>query len=241
MTVPDLESALVPYVPGHVWLKRYAVRFAAMDISARLTLLRLRDGSLLAHSPCPIDAKLEAEVETIGPLRHIVAPGDYHYFHVADWQEAFPEATTWICPGVERKLPDLRFDWILGDRSPAEWQDEIDQVLVRGTRFMVEVAFFHRASRTLVLTDLVENIGDDTPGASDRHLRFWWKVVFRMWNRPRPAPEYQMGWRDKAAARESLERILAWNFERVVLAHGDCIDVDAKARLQEAWAKPLRA
>ena len=240
MTDPDLESALVPYVAGHVWLKRYPVRFAAMDISARLTLLRLRDGSLLAHSPCPIDAALRAEVEAIGPLRHIVAPGDYHYFHVAAWQEAFPEATTWICPGVERKLPNLRFDWLLGDRSPPEWEREIDQVLVRGTRFIVEVAFFHRASRTLILTDLVEYVGDETPGASDRLLRFWWKAVFRMWNRAKPAPEYQMGWRDKAAARESLERILAWDFERVVLAHGDCIDADPKDRLREAWANPLR-
>ena len=239
MTESDLVSALVPYVEGHVWLKRYPVRFAAMDISARLTLLRLSDGSLVAHSPCPIDATLKAEVEAIGPLQHIVAPGTYHYFHVAAWQAAFPEATTWVCPGVERKLPDLRFDWLLGDRSPTVWEDEVDQVLLRGTRFIVEVAFFHRASRTLGLTDLVENIVDGTPGGSDRLLRFWWKTVFRMWNRARPAPEYQMGWSDKGAARASLERILAWDFERVVLAHGDCIDTDAKARLREAWANPL--
>ena len=59
----------------------------------------------------------------------IVAPGTYHYFHVAAWQAAFPEATTWICPGVERKLPDLRFDWLLGDRSPPVWEDENDQLL----------------------------------------------------------------------------------------------------------------
>ncbi len=83
MTDSDLESPLVPLVPGDVWLKRYPVRFAAMDISARLTLLRLRDGSLVAHSPCPIDAALRAEVEAVGPLKHIVAPGTYHYFHVA--------------------------------------------------------------------------------------------------------------------------------------------------------------
>ena len=73
---------------------------------------------------------------------------------------------------------------------------------------------------------MVENIGDGTPGGSDRLLRFWWKAVFRMWNRARPAPEYQMGWSDKGAARASLERILAWDFERVVLAHGDCIDTE---------------
>ena len=50
MTGADLESPLLPYVPGEVWLKRYPVRFAAMDISARLTLMRLRDGSLMASA-----------------------------------------------------------------------------------------------------------------------------------------------------------------------------------------------
>ena len=42
----------------------------------------------------------------------------------------------------------------------------------------------HAKGSTLV--DLVENIGDATPG-TDRVLRFWWKVVMRMWNRARPA------------------------------------------------------
>jgi hypothetical protein len=235
-----LESPLGEFVPDTIWLKRYAVRYFGLDVSARLTLIRLADGSLLAHSPCPIDDALSREIETLGELRHIVAPGNFHYFYVADWQRAFPNATTWICPGVETKRPDLHFDWLLGDRSPEVWQSEIDQALVRGSRFMWEVAFFHRPSRVLILTDLVENVGDATPGARGLQLMFWWKIVFRMWNRARPAPEYQLGWRDKRAARRSLERILAWDIDRVVIAHGDCIEEHAKERLLDAWARPLR-
>jgi len=239
MGAPNLDTRLTEYVPGRIWLKKYSVHYAGADFFARTTFIRLNDGRVLVHSPCPIDDALVEQLQNIGPVAHVVAPGSYHYFYVSAWQDAYPEATTWICPGVERKLPGLRFDWLLGDRSPQVWEGQIDQVLVRGTRFIVEVAFFHRASQTLVLTDLVENIGDGSPGGSDWLLRFWWKAVFRMWNRPKPAPEYQMGWSDKAAARASLERILAWDIERVVLAHGDCIEADAKARLREAWATPL--
>jgi hypothetical protein len=236
---PALTSPVAEYVKDSIWLKRYPVRFGGMNFSARSTLIRLLNGDLLVHSPSPIDDELIQQIAAIGRVEHIVAPGNFHYFYVSDWQRAYPDATTWICPGVERKRTDLHFDWLLGNRSPASWEGEIDQVLLRGTRFIWEVAFFHRASRTLVLTDLIENIGDATPGADDVLLKLWWKAVFRMWNRPKPAPEYQLGWSDKAAARECLERILAWNFERVVIAHGDCIEQDAHARLREAWASPL--
>jgi hypothetical protein len=67
----------------------------------------------------------------------------------------------------------------------------------------------------------------------------WWKAVMHMLNRPRPAPEYQMGWKDKAAAKRSLERILAWDFERVIIAHGENLESDAKQAMRAAWAKPL--
>lgn len=95
------------------------------------------------------------------------------------------------------------------------WEGDIDQVL----KYIWEVAFFHRSSRTLVLVDLVENIGDETDGVG-WGLKLWWK--------------------DKNAAKRSLEQILQWDFERVLLAHGDFIETNAKATLREAWKIPLK-
>jgi len=60
-----------------------------------------------------------------------------------------------------------------------------------------------------------------------------------MWNNPNPAPEYQWGWRDKPAARQSLRNILQWAFERVIVAHGDLIESDARQRVERAWKVPL--
>ena len=229
---------LAEYVPGVIWLAEYPVHFAGLDFLGRMSVLRLEDGGLMLHSPCEIDGDAAQTIRELGEVRFIVAPGSYHYLHVGSAQAAFPDAETYICPGVERKQPALEFDWILGDRPPLAWEGDLDQVLVRGNRFIWEVAFFHRASGTLVLVDLVENIGDETPGVS-WGLKLWWKAVFHMWNRPKPAPEYQMGWRDRKAARASLERILAWDFERVILAHGDLIETDARAAVRAAWSAPL--
>ena len=234
-----MSLELVDYIPDQIWIKRYPVHYSGLDFYSLMTVIRLSDGNLLLHSPCDIDDETKQSIERIGTVAHIVAPGSYHYFHVGSAQNAFPEAQTYICPGIEQKRPDIEFDWILGDRSPEAWNEEIEQVLVRGSKYIWEVAFYHRPSQTLLLVDLVENIGDQTDGVG-WGLKLWWKLVFHMWNHPKPAPEYQMGWKDKKAAKRSLEQILQWDFERVLLAHGDFIESNAKAALREAWKAPLK-
>ena len=237
MSAPQ-DTPLEELVSDRIWLKKYPVHYAGLDFYARTTVVRLSNGELLVHSPSPIDEVLVDRIREIGPVAHLIAPGSYHYFYVAAWQEAFPEAMVWICPGVERKQPDLEFDGFLSDHAPNAWAEELDQVLVRGNRFIWEVVFLDRPSRTLIITDLLENIGEKS-GAVGWQLKLWWKAVFHMWDNPKPAPEYQMGWKDRRAAKQSLERILEWDFDRIVLAHGENIESDAKAVLRKAWARPL--
>jgi hypothetical protein len=228
------------YRPGLIWIREYPIRFFGMVIRARTTVVRLSDGTLFIHSPCRMDAETAAYIRNLGHVACIVAPGSYHFSYVDSAQKAFAEAETWICPGVELKKPDIAFDWMLADRPDPRWERDMDQVLVRGNRIITEVAFFHRKSRTLILVDLIENVTDSTPQVGWQ-LRFWWKVVFRMWKHPKPAPEYQVGWKDKRAAAASLRRILAWDFERIIIAHGDLIEENAKAVALDAWRRPLAA
>ena len=100
---------------------------------------------------------------------------------------------------------------------------------------MREVAMFHRASRTLILVDLIENFTDATPRIGGA-LKFWFRYGLRMWNNPRPAPEYRLGWNDRQVAANSLRRILAWDFQQIVLSHGDLINRNAHAVAATAWA-----
>jgi len=209
-----------------------------MKLYARMTVIRLDDGRLMLHSPCEIDDHMRRALVELGEVAYIVAPGTFHHLHVASAQAAFAEAETFICPGIEGKRPEMHFDWRLGDTAPAAWAGQLDQVLVRGNRWIWEVAFFHRRTRTLILVDLIEKFTDATPNV-DWKLKLWWKVVFRMWNTAKPAPEYQLGWSDRKAARTSLRRILQWDFDRVVVAHGDLIETDGRQVVEKAWRKPL--
>ena len=179
------SSSLECFVAGQIWVCEYPVSYSGTIFSARMVVIRLTDGTLVLQSPCHIDDDLKQAILAIGNVVAIVAPGSFHYFHVESAQQAFPNTETYICPGVEQKCPKLQFDWVLGDRSPELWSGQLDQVLVRGAKIIWEVAFFHRASRTLILVDLIENIGDETPNVG-LGLKLWWKMVFHMWNHPKP-------------------------------------------------------
>jgi len=234
LTRPALDSTLAAVrevVDGAVWIQEHPVRLAGGRFSTRMTVLRLEEG-LVLHSPVEIDARTRAAIEALGEVRAIVAPSTFHHFFVASAQRAFPAARTYGIAGLETKRKDLRFDELLGDEPAAAWAGEMDQIVV-GNRVMREVEFLHRASRTLVATDLVENFRDETPG-TNAVLRAWMRL-FGMWGRARPAPELRLFTRDRAAARAALERLLAWEFDRAIIAHGELLEDDPKTAIREAW------
>lgn len=217
----------------------YPVRYGGLDLFGRMAIIKLATGDVLIHDPCKIDGAVKAEIDAIGEVKYIVAPGSFHHLFVTDFQKHYPQAETFLCPGLERKRPDIKFDWILGNRPNPRWAAELDQVLVLGPKVIWEVAFFHKPSKTLILVDLLENIGDDYAHPTSLLLRFWWKVIFRMWNKPKAAPEYQIAWGDRQIVKRGLNRILSWQAERVILAHGENIEGNVNEILRSAWHKVL--
>lgn len=235
--MPRMNSSLEVFVPDTLWLREYAVRLGCARFNARMTLIKLRSGQVVIHSPSPFDDSLAGEIAAVGRVAAIIAPGNFHWLHVRSCQQAFPDAVTYLCPGVEKRAKDMAFHSLLTDQVPALWANDLSQVVLQGTRLMREVALFHRSSRTLILVDLVENFTPNTHG-TNLALRLLFGAL-GMWNRPRPAPEYRIAWGDKARVREGMERILAWDFERVILSHGDIITRDAKRIVAEAWRSIL--
>jgi hypothetical protein len=225
------------FVPDQVWLKEYPVRIAGWRLLTRMTVLRSDDGGVFLHSPVPIDAPTRAAIEALGPVRAIIAPSNCHHLFVAQAQQAFPSAPTYGVKGVGAKRPDLRLDALIGPEPPALWAGQMDQVLI-GNRIMHEVDFLHRASHTLVVTDLIENFQDATPG-TNRMLRATIRLL-GMWGVPNPAPELRWFTLHRKAAREELETMLSWEFDRIVLAHGEPILHEPKAAIRKAWRWVLR-
>jgi hypothetical protein len=215
-------------VPGQIHVHEHSVAFAGGHVLTRMTLVGLAGGGLLVHSPVPFDDALREATARLGEVCAILAPSTCHHLFVADAQRAFPGVPTYAVEGLAKKRPDLTLE-LLPD---ALFADELDRVTI-GNRVMREIVMFHRASRTAIAVDLVENFHDATPGV-DRVIRMWMKL-FGMWNKARPAPELRLFTFDRAAARRALDQILAWDFDRMVIAHGELFEHGAKDALREAW------
>ena len=131
-------------------------------LPVRMTVIRLPDGGLLLHSPTRFSPTLRQALEEFGPIRHLVAPNVAHWIFLRDWQEACPDAVTWGAPNLDKRRQvrktDLRIDRVLSEGATPEWGDAIELVIVPGAIGFREVAFSHRASRTLVLTDLMMDL-----------------------------------------------------------------------------------
>ena len=112
----------------------------------------------------------------------------------------------------------------------------MDQVFFRGRPYENEVVFFHRASRTLILCDLAFNFGPRSP----QPTRLLMKLL-RSYGHLGPSKLDPLLIRDRRAARESLERILAWDFDRIIVAHGDVLESGGHEILRQGYSWLLRA
>lgn len=214
-----------------LWVAEQPLRFAGLEVGTRMTVVRLPGGGLLLHSPVARSSELAAAVERIATPAVIVAPNRLHHLYVQQWSSAHPAARVLAAPGLETKRPDLRIDGVLGEgATPAEWGNAVEHVLVAGAPFVNEVVLFHRPSATLVASDLLFNVGDESPGLT----RFAFKM-FGAYGRPAVTPLERLLIRDQGAYVRSLERILAWPFERIVLAHGAVVERGGRAALAAAY------
>jgi hypothetical protein len=219
-----------------IWIAERPQRFYGLEVGTRMTVIRLADGSLLLHSPVALDPDLRRELDSIGRVRFAVTPNRVHHLYAGEVAGAYPEARLWVAPGVERKRPDLEFVGVLGDEAPAEWKDEVDQVFFRGRPYENEVVFLHGASHTLIMCDLAFNFGPRAAAPTRLLMR-----LLRSYGRFGPSRLDPLLIRDRRAARQSLERILAWDFDRVVVAHGDVLESGGRDALRQGYSWLLAA
>ncbi len=217
---------------GFGWLK---IRFPT-----RMTVIRLGENALFVHSPTELSPALRAGIEALGRPCWIVAPNRIHYWWVPDWHRAFPAAEVYLAPRI-REQAGGRIDFPARELDAAEgypWDAEVATLPVAGS-YMTEVAFFHRASRTLVLTDLIENFEPAKLGVVLRWLTRLAGIQDPDGQMPRDMRLTFKGRRREL--RRAVETMIAWRPERVIIAHGRWYDRDGAGELRRAFRWLLKA
>ena len=211
-----------------LWEAVTPLRVIVVESGRRMSVAKLGDGGLWIHSPAELTPSLSAALEELGPVRFVVPASKLHGNMFAEqYAAAFPEAKFFKAPGG-RARKGVDYAGELGNAPDPRWAAELDQALLNGNTFANEVVFCHRASRSLIVGDLLWHV----TGESAQSTRLW----VGGGEGTRPARAFRRAIRDRAAFRQSLDRVLEWDFDRIQIGHGPNVEGDAKRVLRDAYS-----
>ena len=225
-------------VANNIWLvEGDLVSFYGFAYPTRSVVVRLPQDKLWIWSPIGLTEPLKESIDRLGTVRHLVSPNKIHHLFLTEWQTAYPEANLWGPQSTVTKRQDLDFRAPLADTPPPDWNGAFDQVWFNGSPFMDEIVFFHRASRTVILADLSENFSEDFLQA---HWRNWQGRIARIWGivegRGYAPLEWRLSFFDRQSTRAARDRVLGWNAERVIMAHGEGQRSDGHRFLEKSFS-----
>lgn len=189
-----LGSVLTPASIPDVYTGDRPFMWNDIDVSCRMTVIKLENGDLWIHSPVSLDAPLKKALEKLGTVKYVVSPNYEHLSFATQWANAYPDAFMWGCPGLSEKMPEISWEgeipegirplswkrkgltcnqvnlencWNMKEVQPLHLNIEINPAT--GKPFFNEVIFYHEPSRTLITTDLFWNY-PQPDGVPNSHL-----------------------------------------------------------------------
>eukprot|EP00808_Paulinella_micropora_P028418 g77784.t1 len=200
-----------------------------MKVPLRATAVQLAPGEVWLHSPTPMaDGQLD-ELRQLGDVKYIVAPNVFHHLSLAALSKAFPSAVLAGAAGVEKKQPSLRFTHLLqsDEPPPQTWGEQLQQTFMAGLPVLNETVFLHPESRTLIATDILFNFNPSKPEQVSFLFRLYLKLA-QGFKPCCPSLGFKYLVQDKAALHRSLDRVFSWDFDRIVMCHGDIVETGGK-------------
>lgn len=195
-----------------------------------MAVIRLRgDGGLWIRLPVAPTPAVRAAVDALGPVRHLIARNGLGHRFLAGWAAAYPTARIHDAPGLTEQTTDTAIRATLGPAPDPAWGDALDQVFFLGNDLTTETVFFHRASSTILVKDLVQHLQEDW-------YRGWRAVVARLPLRPAQGPSCD----DRQGPGASRRRPHPRMADKLAIAHESPIRTGAQAMLRQAVGWRLR-
>ena len=233
--VKSIPTAGLQAFAKNVWIADGPpVRDMGVMFTTRMAVVKLANGSVWVDSPVPVPFETLRQITGLGPVRYIVAGTPRHVWRLDAWHTLFPEAQVWAPRATPFTLQTghVPFTGILRDGSEHGWADDFDQLAFKGSPWIEEVLFLHKTSRTLILDDLIQ-VHPIEPGHAFRN------ALFRLEGVTAPAGgvalDIRWSFTNRHLARRSLEKLLSWDFDKLIIAHGACIEKEAKPFLERAF------
>ncbi len=213
-----------------LWEYNAPMTMIGIDAGHRMQIIQLSDDRLMVISPVQWSKELAGDLLPLGEVAYVVAPSIMHDLFVKDFAGHYPEAVFMAAPGMKEKFPK----WNIANDIPLLWPDtakgELEFLVVEGIPHLNETVFFHRKSRSLIIADLVFNLGYSGSWLSSALLK-----LFGVYRKVGPSRYFKTFIKDRRAMRQSIDRILQWDFERIIVGHGKNIENKARQTFEKAY------
>lgn len=173
----------------------------------------------------------ETELKSLGDVTDIIAPNLFHCAGIPLANRVFPQAKVWGPPGAMKLKPEI--SWT-NELSTKDWpyKEELTLLPLRGMPKLNEHVFIHKASRTLIVTDLVFNL------TQAKGFGAW--VVLNMFGTYRRfgvSRLFMQSVKNKDDFADSMSELFQYDFNCIVMSHGDIVEKNGKSLLQQALLK----
>jgi hypothetical protein len=205
----------------------FPLRFFGIDFGRNVTLLRLSDGRVIIHSTAPFTEKDVAAIGAFGEPAWLIEATLLHDTFAKEGSAALT-GIPYLAPSGFTEISGVATQPL--DAPPLDWANEIQVLRIEGTR-KNEHVFFHVRSRTLVVADLFFSFPAETRGWARFFARRIMGLPPGLFGVSR---FFRMLINDKDAFERSIKRMLEWDFERVVVAHREPLETEAKSAVAKA-------
>ncbi|MEM1221307.1 MAG: hypothetical protein AAGH40_00980 [Verrucomicrobiota bacterium] len=211
---------LIPLKDVSLSIARYPLKLLGASFGRIVTIFRLQSGAVVIHSTGPFSDEDKEEIRKLGTVAAVVDVTNFHDTFAEIGRSAFPDAR-YFAPKRFPLAAKLNAESI--EEGEAIWGKELLWLPLDGVPTLNEWVCYHPESKTLVVADLLFNCKpDDLVGKA-----FFALAGIRGW--PGNGRLFRICVRDRKALETSIQKILAWDFDRLIVAHGDPIEDDAKA------------
>ena len=210
-----------------LWIAETDFKMFGVNIGNRMTMMRTQAGKLIIHSPVRAETPFFDTITGLGEPLCLISPNLFHHLHLTAWRKHYPAAPV-LAPPSQTNIP---FDRALENGPLADTDDDIVAVAIGGSARLSEFALIHLSSRTLILTDLAFNFRQ-LPG-------LWSPLVARVYGAYGhfgPSRLVKALVRDRAAFKASLNQLMAFDFDRIIVSHGDVVTANGKTVFATAFA-----
>ncbi len=228
-------------IDSGLWVAEQPLRYFGLTVGTRMTVVELAERNLAVISPIQADPVTVSQLAELGNVQDIIAPNLYHYLFAADFKALYPNATFWAAPGLDAKRPELLIDRIIEPQACRIWNqleylffDGFRTLGLQGIDALNECVFFHPGSRTLILTDTAFHFDESFPIITQLATR-----IMGGYKSLTPSLLERLATTDRQTVRRSVEQILNWDFERVIMAHGSIVEQNGKQQFRQGYEQFL--